>query len=240
MDSSRQSPLFRLCSKTPNEELPRSDCLSASRSQRDVIPTSSWAESKDRSTKSRFGHHLVLSYSEPAVYRSRVRWQSNPLQAALQAVAVPSGSSVTNHQCPRQELNLALDLRRVACDPPHSEDVQSNQRTSPRNRTSSCSFEGGRAHPAHPQGIFVAISRPGLEPGPGPSEGPMQSATPSGFKTAKSRRPDSRRHQPVYKTGAFLYRATSAASLFQHEREESNPVRQLWRLTALPGTLVCW
>src|SRR6266404_4318382 len=101
---------------------------------------------------------------------------TNPLETALQTVAVPSGSSVTNHQCPRRELNLALDLRRVACDPPHSEDVIEPS-ASPRNRTPSCSFEHCRAHPAHPQGIFVAISRPGLEPGPGPSTSPMQSAT---------------------------------------------------------------
>ncbi len=43
---------------------------------------------------------------------------------------------------------------------------------------------------------------------------------------------DSHQHQPVYKTGAFLSRATSA---LKHEREESNPVRQFWRLAALPG-----
>ena len=31
--------------------------------------------------------------------------------------------SETNRKCPRQELNLVLDLRRVACDPAHSKDV---------------------------------------------------------------------------------------------------------------------
>jgi hypothetical protein len=64
--------------------------------------------------------------------------------------------------------------------------------------------------PARP--LAVAVSRPGLEPGPGPSEGPMQSATPSGFNSPKSRRLDSHQHQPVYKTGAFLSRATSAST----------------------------
>ena len=54
----------------------------------------------------------------------------------------------------------------------------------------------------------------------------------------QSRRLDSHQHQPVYKTGAFLSRATSA-SIHQHEREESNPVRQLWRLAALPGAHSC-
>ena len=52
------------------------------------------------------------------------------------------------------------------------------------------------------------VSRPGLEPGPGPSEGPMLSATPPGHK---SRRLDSHQHDPVYRTGALLSRATSAS-----------------------------
>ena len=51
----------------------------------------------------------------------------------------------------------------------------------------------------------------------------------------KSRRLDSHQHLPIYKTGAFLCRATSA----KHEREESNPVRQFWRLAALPGAHSC-
>ena len=38
----------------------------------------------------------------------------------------------------------------------------------------------------------------------------MQSATPSGHNHIKSRRLDSHQHRPVYKTGAFLSRATSA------------------------------
>ena len=54
-------------------------------------------------------------------------------------------------------------------------------------------------------------------------------------RTKKSRRLDSHQHDPAYETDAYLVRATSA----QHEREESNPVRQLWRLTALArSTLV--
>ena len=63
----------------------------------------------------------------------------------------------------------------------------------------------------------------------------MQSATPSGFNSLKSRRLDSHQHQPVYKTGAFLV----SSHVGKHEREESNPVRQLWRLTALPGAHSC-
>ena len=52
----------------------------------------------------------------------------------------------------------------------------------------------------------------------------------------QSRRLDLHQHLPVYKTGAFFSRATSAN---QHEREESNPVEQFWRLPALPGAHSC-
>jgi hypothetical protein len=50
-------------------------------------------------------------------------------------------------KCPRQDSDLVLDLRRVACDPPHSEDVYKSllSGTPPRIRTSSGSFEGCRA-----------------------------------------------------------------------------------------------
>lgn len=112
-------------------------------------------------------------------YVKRRRWESNPLETALQAAAWPSGSSVRGKKCPRQESNLVYDLRRVACSPSHSKDVHIS--TPPRNRTPSCGSEDRRAS------ITLAehqhsVSRPGLEPGPGPSEGPMRSATPSGHQ----------------------------------------------------------
>ncbi len=59
-------------------------------------------------------------------------------------------------QCPRQESNLVFDLRRVACDPQHSEDILSS--APPRNRTSSGSFEDCHAFPAHPQGVHSSVS----------------------------------------------------------------------------------
>ena len=46
----------------------------------------------------------------------------------------------------------------------------------------------------------------------------MLSVTPSGHK---SRRLDSHQHQPVYKTGAFLSRATSASSTSARSRTPS-------------------
>ena len=128
---------------------------------------------------------------------NRRRWESNPLETALQAVALPSGSSAVLflsrqpflpqrfaalRDCPRQELNLIYDLRRVACCPSHSKDLL-NLITPPRNRTSPNCFEGSHA-----------------------------SSTLAGHLRCsfKSRRLDSHQHQPVYKTGAFLSRATSA------------------------------
>lgn len=164
----------------------------------------------------------------------RRRRDSNPLEMALQATTTPCGFSVEN-ACPRQESNLALDLRTVACLPhtprtnlPHgaatrfpatvantgapdsprlhlpppageaAEQTPQSPRktppghpgegipkvplvsTPPRNRTSSDCFEHSHAS-GTPAGRTL-VSRPGLEPGPEPSEGPMQSATPSGRK----------------------------------------------------------
>ena len=60
----------------------------------------------------------------------------------------------------------------------------------------------------------------------------MRSVTPSGHK---SRRLDLHQHEPVYKTGASLFGHVG----IKHECEESNPVRQVWRLPALPGAHSC-
>ena len=55
-----------------------------------------------------------------------------------------TGSVGQGCECPRQESNLVYDLRKVACDPAHSEDVLSVS-TPPRSRTPSCGFEDRRA-----------------------------------------------------------------------------------------------
>jgi hypothetical protein len=159
-------------------------------------------------------------------------------------------------KCPRQDSNLVLDLRRVACDPPHSEDVAHLSCEYPAEdsnlvwqlRTLPCVHHTRRAS-------FARMSRPGFEPGPGPSEGPMRSVTPSRpislahhlLVINQGRRLDSHQHHPVYpchsvyKTGgAFLFRTTSAVNdPCEHEREESNPVKRFWRPPALPGAHSC-
>jgi hypothetical protein len=63
----------------------------------DGFQTVSWTlNSIDHSTKSWFGHFIVTGWCSlnRQLNNQRRRWESNPLQTALQAVAVPSGSSV--------------------------------------------------------------------------------------------------------------------------------------------------
>ena len=68
-----------------------------------------------------------------------------PTSTGLQPVAVPSGSSVTPLQCPRQESNQVLRPSHVShADPAHSEDI-SHFSALPRNRTPSCRFVVCRA-----------------------------------------------------------------------------------------------
>jgi hypothetical protein len=154
-----------------------------------------------------------------------------------------------SQKCPRQDSDLVLDLRRVACDPPHSEDVAHLSCEYPAEdsnlvwqlRTLPCVHhtrrairrtrieeneapDGSRRRLAGSPRAFM--SRPGFEPGPGPSEGPMRSVTPSRRISLaqhlpvinQGRRLDSHQHHPVYKTGAFLFRATSALKRFDQAR----------------------
>ena len=118
--------------------------------------------------------------------------------------------------------------------PSHSEDsffkTVPRRGIEPRPTVSRTAVQSGT-----PAGHFQSVSRPGIEPGPGPSEGPMRSVTPSG-QTNQSRRLDSHQHNAVYRTAAFLHRATSAS---KQEREDLNPVRRLWRPSALPGAHSC-
>ncbi len=75
-------------------------------------------------------------------------------------------------ECPRQESNLALDLRRVAC-------LRHTPRTSQKLGIPRLGVEPGLAasktavRPPHSRGVPL----PGVEPGPRPSEGRMPSLT---------------------------------------------------------------
>src|ERR1700733_200539 len=139
--------------------------------------------------------------------------------------------------------------------------------TPPRIRTSSGSFEHCRAsttlagqfvelalkktkHPtAHPVGSpgLLALSCLDLDSNQDQDLRRVRcdplhhrDAAPKSFKRTQSRRLDSHQHHPVYKTGAFLFRATSALNdSIKHEREDLNPVGRLWRPPALPGARSC-
>lgn len=101
-----------------------------------------------------------------------------PTWTGLQPVAVPSGSSLASFSVLARSRAWSSTFAGSRANPLHSEDVFSFS-APPRNRTSSGSFEDCHARPAHPQGVLFSVSRPGLEPGSGPSEGPMRSLAPS-------------------------------------------------------------
>ena len=75
--------------------------------------------------------------------RERRRWESNPLRPGCSRWPGRLAPASRFWQYPRQESNLILDLRRVACDPPHSKDNHKSQignlksQYPPGNRTQS-------------------------------------------------------------------------------------------------------
>ena len=133
-----------------------------------------------------------------------------------------------------------------------------------RSRTWSSTFAKSCARPSHPEDVIetgccrvphpgiepgLAASKaavrpphsrgksrvpsPGVEPGLRPSEGRVPSVTLQG--RSRSRRPDSNRHEPAYKTGASPFGHVGE----QQGRKDLNPVREFWRLAALPGAHPC-
>ncbi len=76
----------------------------------------------DPPTRKWFGHVLTRCSLNRQSGGQRRRWELNPLKTGLQPVAVAVWLQRPKIKCPRQELNLVFDLRRVACDPAHSED----------------------------------------------------------------------------------------------------------------------
>src|SRR6267142_2444086 len=89
--------------------------------------------------------------------------------------------------------------------PPHPEDTSAP----PRNRTSSCSFEDCRAvrHTRRTSSLHY----PDLESNQDLDLRRVQ-CYPLHHQNKQSRRLDSHQHEAVYKTAAFLDRATSAKS----------------------------
>jgi hypothetical protein len=138
-----------------------------------------------------------------------------------------------SQKCPRQESNLVFDLRRVACDPAHSEDflffeyLAEESNLIRQLRTLPCFRHTREASLSKNQ---TAISRPGVEPGPGASETPMRSFTPSG-QLPSTLTPGC----PLTLDQRVRGTVSSGVVKNRHEREESNPVGRFWRPLALPG-----
>ena len=173
--------------------------------------------------------------------------------AALQAAALPSGSSAAC-QCPRQESNLVFDLRRVACKSPT---LRGHNFFSapPRNRTSSGSFEDCRAV-RHTRRASVSTRNRTWTWTFGGSYAihytietfsvPTWSRTrarvlgePRAIRYTigtyhQGRQLDLHQHVAVYRTAALLF-----GHVGKQEREDLNPVGRLWRPLPLPGGHSC-
>ena len=65
----------------------------------------------------------------------------------------------------------------------------------------------------------------------------MRSDTPSGPVTQEGRRLDSHQHEPVYKTGAFLFRATSAEKVEGRELRVEGQNTMTLALNSQPSAL---
>lgn len=141
----------------------------------------------------------------PSVACSSSRKKRLILGVAIEHGTPPSADWFTSNikqecECPRQESNLILDLRGVACLLRHTPRTccqcptrESNPVLQDRSLPCYPSHSQGMDATTWPRLLNVAkfmprrlsqVSRPGLEPGPGPSEGPMLSTTPSGHRKA--------------------------------------------------------
>lgn len=137
---------------------------------------------RKRSTDRLFQPIECPSCDESVAFRQRFHFKLG--EKAMTAPRVMSSAEMIK-KCPRQELSLIYDLRRVACCPSHSKDRLCFI-TPPRNRTLPDCFEDSHASSTLAGHIELAL---------------------------KSRRLDSHQHDSVYKTDAFLSRATSAEAV---------------------------
>ena len=140
----------------------------------------------------------------PADLVQRRRWESNPLEAALQAAAVPSGSDVV-HQASSPGIE------------PGPRPSQSRMRVRHTPRTCFLRVPCRGIEPGHRPQVGPAVSKTAVlsgtlaghqpqfpdlesEPGPRPSESRTQSATPSGHRSYQGRRLDSHQHDSPQRT----------------------------------------
>jgi hypothetical protein len=183
----------------------------------------------------------AVGLAMPLLTKKR-RWESNPLKAALQAVALPSGSSAVLVSVLARSRTWSSTFAGSRANPPHSEDITQSS-APPRNRTRApCAAWSGSFEDCHAiRHTRRASSRKCLD-----QESDLdldlrrvlcdslhhrdvqypdqESNLDQGFRTTpcdplhhrdianQSRRLDSHQHDAVYKTAAFLNRATSAST----------------------------
>ncbi len=182
------------------------------------------------------------------------RWESNPLEAALQAAAVPSGSSAKlSVSSPRVELGLRPSHGRVL--------IRHTPRTfcisaPPRNRTPSCRFVVCRAIRYTCRASVSTRTRTWIWTFGGSYAIPCTIETfsiPTRSRTGTRALGEPRAIRYTIGTdtpepttgfapascGLQDRRLSQSSHVGKHEREESNPVRQGWNLPALPGEHSC-
>ena len=119
--------------------------------------------------------------------------------------------------------------------PSHPEDIDRNRTVAePPTRESNPALRLRRPPCVrHTRGESERVPSPGVEPGLRPSGGRVPSVTRRGHE--RSRRPGSNRHEPAYKAGASPFGHVGG----EQGRKDLNPVREFWRLAALPGAHPC-
>ena len=119
--------------------------------------------------------------------------------------------------CPRQELNLVFDLRKVVCASVTLRGQRSEpNRESPARELNPVSRLRKPPCVRHTRGERVRVPLPGVEPGLRPSEGRVPSVTRQG-------------------QGRSTLPSDKSATSAQTGCKDLNPVREFWRLAALPG-----
>ncbi len=108
-----------------------------------------------------------------------------------------------------------------------------------RNRTWSSTFAGSRANPPHSKDVIVnRLPHRGVAPRPAVSRAAILFITPAGLEAdgrIRTRMIRFTRPAPF----CFEPRRQLKAAMPQQRCEESNPVGQVWNLSALPGAHRC-
>ena len=146
----------------------------------DVVPAGSWAKfaTFQRSNGSDVAHFQDVvrtgSWSVRDARPTNGRCpESNPLRSGCSRL--PCRLAPASCQCPRQESNLVLDLRRVACE---SSTLQGHVVCQYLTRESNPVLRFRRPPCVHhTRKACCRVARPGIEPGPTASEAVMRSST---------------------------------------------------------------